>query len=109
MEHRPAAMDLRNELTQPADSRVRVVFIDEARVPVFECEPCEELLRWTEGGVWMCPSCEFELTPHEAVELLDLAIKRLWLIRDDVGRKVGGRWPHRVGRWFARILLHWST
>jgi hypothetical protein len=107
-DHRPAAMDIRNGLQAPPDAQVRVVFIDEARVPVFECEPCEELMRFSEE-VWVCPQCEYELTPHDAVELLDLAIQRLWLIRDDVGKKVGGRWWQRAGRWFALILLRWSS
>ena len=108
-EHRPALMDIRNQLQQPADAQVRVMFIDEKRVPVFECEPCEALMQWDAMGVWVCPQCEFELTPHEAVELLDLAIQRLWFIRNDVGRKVGRRWPQRVGRWLALILLRWSA
>lgn len=100
-----ALMSVRSQLKLNADAQVRIVFYECDRVPVFECEPCETFMLWREGaGWWQCPRCEYELTPAEAEELVDLTIRRLVIIRKDVRRKRGGRWPHRVGRWFARIL-----
>jgi len=102
----PALVKVRSDLHLSSDEQVRMVFEGDERVPLFECFPCETLLRWSEEkGWWECPSCTYELTPTEAEELVDLAIRRLQIILTDVRRKQGkddGKWGEE--NWFFRIL-----
>jgi len=96
----PALEQIRPQLRLCADAQVRVVFEGESRVPLFECDACEELLLWQEDkSWWRCDSCGYEMTTAEARGLLNLAIRRLRLIREDVWRKQGKR-----RGWLRRLL-----
>ena len=98
----PALQEMRQEIRISADGQVRVVFEGDERVPVFECFPCDELLKWEESAKWwQCPSCSYELTTVEAEELLCLALLRLELRLADVRKKQG---KGRIWREFFRLL-----
>jgi hypothetical protein len=101
----PALQRMRHDLRLNADAQVRVVFEGEHRVPVFECEPCEDLLRWNaKDKWWTCPRCGYELTPVEAEDLMVLARRRISIVLTDVRRKKDGRWR----RLFRRLAQIWS-
>lgn len=62
---------MRQDIVIPPTGQVRVVFDvrgeEGLRFPLFECEPCREVLRWApDARLWLCPGCEYELTFDEA-------------------------------------------
>ena len=92
-------------LGEGSDSFVRVVFEGDDRLPLFECAACELLLAWDSGeGWWRCAECGYEMTPPDAEGLLNLAVLRILLMREDVRRKQGKRpgWARRLWGWFTR-------
>lgn len=103
-----ALASTRLTLHMNVDEWVRVVFDGPLRVPVLECENCEERLTWShEHSWWECPSCYCEVTLSEAEDLFVLACQRLELMVLDVREKQGvGRWRGKVRRvWLDLVRL----
>jgi hypothetical protein len=64
----------------------------------FQCVNCEAFLGW-DGTLWRCLTCEFELLPVKAAELLDDAIGVL-----ERARNVARPEQRRRRAWWRRIF-----
>lgn len=102
-----ALMSLRSRLKIDPIQQVRLAFEPESEdapsstlTTVMRCATCNEEFSWDgQAGWWACRSCDIELTPDEAADLLEAAKKALKKLNTDVGEKRGGRW-----HWVLRLL-----
>lgn len=96
----------RSEVIIPPQ-HARVVF-DEVpgvnrKVGLVECTSCGELI-WHDPTkhLWVCVGCGVDMTPHEAILLLDQAEDMLLELRSYAYEKAGKQW--RLEKFLRRLL-----
>jgi DNA-directed RNA polymerase subunit RPC12/RpoP len=71
----------RHSLYIPPWEKVRVVFVvlpPNGVEAQFECLTCGQRMDWSASSqYWMCPECEYEMTPKEAQDLHGLMTRAL--------------------------------